>query len=82
MPSSIGHSRRTSGTSTGPIACQTLVRSDGTTRSEAACAGVITIASSPIATVGRPRPITPLTKPASKNVAVATAKTEKPMRRL
>jgi len=46
-----------------------LVTNEGTTTSEAASAGVAIIASRPIATVGRPMPITPFTKPASTNVA-------------
>jgi hypothetical protein len=82
MPSSIGHSRLVSGANSGPIACHTLVRNDGATRSAAACAGVITTASSPIATVGSPRPITPFTKPASTKVSVTTARAENVMRRL
>jgi len=45
------------------------VTNDGTTTSEAACAGVVTIARRPIATVGKPMPIIPFTKPASTNVA-------------
>src|ERR1700722_19213902 len=52
--------------------CQTLVTKEGTIRSEAALAGAITRLSKPIETVGSPRPITPLTKPASRNVKVAT----------
>ena len=42
------------------------VASDGATRIAAACAGVITEARMPMATVGRPMPITPFTKPASR----------------
>lgn len=41
------------------------------TRSEAACAGAIIRPSKPIASVGKPRAMTPLMKPASKNVPVA-----------
>jgi hypothetical protein len=55
---------------------------DGTTGSAAACAGVITTARRPIATVGSPRPITPFTNPASANVDAMAAKTGIPMRRL
>ena len=70
MPSSIGHSRRNSGTRPGPTAdCQTLVTNDGTTTSEAACAGVVTIARRPIAMVGNPTPTIPFAKPASTKVA-------------
>ena len=67
MPTSNGHIRRSSAGKPPPaVNCQTLVASDGTTRIAAACAGVIINPSRPIATVGRPRPIAPLTKPASK----------------
>ena len=67
MPVSSGHMRRSSAGKAPPAAnCQILVTSDGTTRIAAACAGVIIKPSRPIATVGRPRPIAPLTKPASK----------------
>ena len=67
MPASIGHSRRTSArNSPAAASCQILVTSDGTTRIAAACDGVIMRPSRPIATVGRPSPITPLTKPASR----------------
>ena len=82
MPSSIGHMRRNSGGSPGPIACQKLVRNNGTASSAAACAGVITKARRPIATVGIPRPTTPFTKPESTNVAHTKARTKIPMRRL
>ena len=65
MPSSIGHSRRTSGTSTGPVACQTLVRSDGTTRSDSGLRRRHhdREAAPSRRSAGRDR-ITPLTKPA------------------
>src|SRR3954447_8079914 len=76
-PAIMGQSRRASAPKRGPVAsCQTLVTNEGTIRSEAAGAGAITVLSSPIATVGRPSPITPLTKPASRNVSVATAMEE------
>src|SRR3984893_16663957 len=55
-----------------PANCQTLVMKDGTIRSEAALAGAMTRLSKPIETVGSPSPITPLTKPASRKVRVAT----------
>src|SRR5580692_9541320 len=59
----------------GPAAnCQTLVINEGTIRSDAAFAGAITRLSKPIETVGSPSPITPFTKPASRNVSVATAR--------
>ena len=54
----------------GPAAiCQTFVRNEGRTRIAAASKGVMTTASNPIEIVGRPRPMTPLTKPASTNTA-------------
>src|SRR5581483_1863556 len=74
IPASMGQSRRDRRRRPGPAtACQTLVTSDGTTRSAAACAGAISKPSSPIATVGRPRPITPLTKPASRKTPKISA---------
>jgi hypothetical protein len=82
IPSSIDHSRRASGKSSGPIACQALVRNDGTTSSAAACAGVMTTARRPMATVGSPRPTTPLTKPASTKIDVIAARAEIAMRSL
>ncbi len=67
MPASSGHNRRSSASQSPPaVNCQILVTSDGSTRIAAACAGVIISPSSPIATVGRPSPMVPLTKPASK----------------
>jgi hypothetical protein len=69
-PQSIGHRRCNSAISPPPTtACQTLVISDGTTRIAAACAGDTSSPSSPIETVGKPSPMTPLTKPASKKAA-------------
>ena len=71
----MGQSRRANRLKLGPAAnCQTLVTNDGTIRSEAALAGAMTRLSKPIETVGSPSPITPFTKPASRNVTVATAK--------
>jgi hypothetical protein len=68
MPNSIGQSRRSSVIKLGPAAsCQTLVTNDGTTSNAAASAGGMTRPSKPMATVGRPRPMTPLTKPAIRN---------------
>jgi hypothetical protein len=46
-----------------------LVSSDGTTTRAAALAGSISNPSKPIATVGRPIPVTPLTRPASTKVS-------------
>ena len=75
MPASIGQIRLTSGSRLVPtIACQTLVISAGATMIAAACAGVIISPSRPMATVGRPRPMTPLTKPASRKAPAVTAK--------
>ena len=69
----MGQSRRASRPKLGPAAnCQTLVTKDGTINSEAAFAGAMTRLSKPIETVGSPSPITPLTKPASRKVRVAT----------
>src|SRR5215471_18785957 len=74
IPASSGHNRRASARRPLPTAaCQIFVTRDGTTRIAAACAGVIRSPSRPIDTVGNPRPITPLTKPASWNApAIAT----------
>src|SRR3954447_16379498 len=49
--------------------CQMLVMIAGTITMASACAGGIVSASRPIDTVGKPRPITPLMKPASRNAA-------------
>jgi hypothetical protein len=49
-----------------------LVTKEGTIRSDAALAGGITRVSRPMETVGRPRPITPFTKPARRKASVAT----------
>src|SRR5215203_2678386 len=49
--------------------CQMLVMIAGTITMASACAGGIVRASRPIDTVGKPRPITPLMKPASRNAA-------------
>src|SRR4029077_7756293 len=67
IPASTGHSRRASAHNSPPTAaCQILVTSDGTTRIAAACAGVINSPNRPMDTVGSPRPMTPLTNPASR----------------
>ncbi|MNL00798.1 hypothetical protein D3C87_1212410 [compost metagenome] len=69
MVTSIGHSRSSSWPKRGPLnSCTTLVTMDGATSSAAACTGGMTSPSRPTATVGRPRPTTPLTKPASRKV--------------
>jgi hypothetical protein len=46
-----------------------LVTIAGTMTIASACAGGIDTASRPIDTVGRPSPMTPLMKPASRNAA-------------
>jgi len=61
--------RLSSATKLGPAAnCHTFVTSEGTTSSAAAWTGGMTRASRPIATVGKPIPMTPLTMPASRKV--------------
>ena len=66
---------RISGQSEGPNhACQMLVSSAGMTISAAASPGDMTRLRRPIATVGRPWPRTPLTKPASTKAKPATAR--------
>jgi hypothetical protein len=60
----MGQRRRSNDPNAGPLTiCQTLVTSDGTIRIEAALAGSMTRLRRPIATVGRPRPVTPFTRP-------------------
>jgi hypothetical protein len=69
-PSIMLHRRSITGLKCPPAtACQKLVTSDGAIRMAAACAGGMTMAKSPMDTVGRPRPMTPLTKPARTNTA-------------
>src|SRR5690606_25123594 len=63
--------RRNNRAVAGPdTSCQTLVTNDGITRIAAAATGGITVPSNPIATVGKPIPVTPLTIPATRNVNV------------
>ena len=67
--SCIGHSRRSSAPSCPPLtSCSTLVTSEGSSSKAAAQAGDISAPSTPMATVGRPMPVTPFTQPATKNV--------------
>src|SRR5438309_6688605 len=71
MPSAVptisGQSLRRMSRKYGPTnVCQMLVITAGTMTIASACAGGIVAANSPIDTVGRPSPITPLTKPASR----------------
>jgi hypothetical protein len=49
--------------------CHTFVTKDGMMSNDAAASGDSRLPSIPIATVGRPMPVTPLTAPAAKNVA-------------
>ena len=66
MPAIISHRRLTSARTLGPAnSCQTFVTNDGNSSIAAACAGSISVPSTPMATVGRPMPVTPLTKPAT-----------------
>jgi hypothetical protein len=75
MPASSGHIRRTSSNIPPPTAaCQILVISDGTTGIAAAWIGLISSPSKPIDTVGKPMPITPLTKPASRKAPAVAAR--------
>src|SRR5687767_507172 len=68
VPAISGHSRRMMSRKYGPPkVCQTLVTIAGTITIAIACPGGMVTASRPIDTVGRPSPITPLTKPASRN---------------
>ena len=72
-PDCISQSRRTSLPRPGPLTiCQTFVMNAGTSKRAAAWAGGIARLSRPIPTVGRPRPVTPLTNPASKNAPATT----------
>src|SRR6476660_6483317 len=71
----IGQSRRIRLPRLGPlIICQTFVINAGTTIRAAAWAGGTAKLSRPTPTVGRARPVTPLTNPAIKNAAATTAR--------
>jgi len=73
MPIIIGHSRRSKGRNCPPTSiCQTLVTMEGAISKAAASAGDMKSTSSPTATVGKPRPITPLTNPARKKIGAAS----------
>ena len=73
-PACMGHRRRVIGASVGHgRICLTLVTSEGRISSAAACAGGMASASSAIASVGRPRPTTPLTSPASRKAVVVSS---------
>jgi hypothetical protein len=70
MPSIISHNRDASAIKLGPENnCQTLVTKEGAIRSVAAPRGGMIAPRTPIATVGSPIPVTPLTMPARKNVS-------------
>ncbi|MNJ60731.1 hypothetical protein D3C77_564860 [compost metagenome] len=78
--SCIGQSLRSNARKWPPAAsCQRLVTVDGTISSAAACAGDIASPSNPMATVGRPRPITPLTVPASTKVSTTSSDSAGPI---
>ncbi|MNN82640.1 hypothetical protein D3C81_1995940 [compost metagenome] len=80
ISASIGPSRISNARRCPPLAsCQRLVRVDGTISSAAACAGGIASPSRPMAMVGRPRPITPLTAPASRKVSTTSSERAGPM---
>ncbi|MNR57015.1 hypothetical protein D3C85_1777060 [compost metagenome] len=59
--------------------CHRLVNVEGTISSAAACAGGIARPSRPMAMVGRPRPITPFTAPASRKVNTTSSDSAGPM---
>ncbi|MNE49967.1 hypothetical protein D3C80_1445230 [compost metagenome] len=59
--------------------CHRLVRVEGTISNAAACAGDIARPSRPMAMVGRPRPITPFTAPASRKVSTTSSDRAGPM---
>src|ERR1700712_931469 len=74
MPAIIGQKRLANASTLGPAkSCHTFVTRDGKINSDAACAGSISVPSTPIATVGRPMPVTPLTVPATKKVNATMA---------
>ncbi|MNC54055.1 hypothetical protein D3C75_1035140 [compost metagenome] len=77
---SIGHSRRNKAGRCPPAAnCQRLVRVEGTINRAAACAGDIARPSRPMAMVGKPRPITPFTAPASRKVNATSSESAGPI---
>ncbi|MNN60113.1 hypothetical protein D3C81_1752750 [compost metagenome] len=79
IASNIGHSRLINPAKCPPNAsCQTLVSVAGMISSAAACDGAIARPSRPMATVGRPRPITPLTMPASTKVPITNRERARP----
>ncbi|MOA30618.1 hypothetical protein D3C78_1517210 [compost metagenome] len=79
IASNIGHNRLISPGKCPPNAsCQTLVKVAGMINNAAACDGAIARPSKPMATVGRPRPITPLIRPASMNVTMTSRDRARP----
>ncbi|MNE68086.1 hypothetical protein D3C80_1637310 [compost metagenome] len=77
---SIGPRRRINANRCPPVAsCQRLVNVDGTISNAAACAGGMASPSRPMAMVGNPRPITPLTAPASRKVSTTSSDSAGPM---
>lgn len=73
IPTIIGHSRPSRRVVAGPASsCQTFVTKEVITSVAAASAGGITVPSNPMATVGRPMPVMPLTKPAPRKVKVSS----------
>jgi hypothetical protein len=69
MPSIMSHNLLISETKSGPVkSCQKLVTKDGMIKSDAALTGDMTTPRIPMATVGNPIPVTPLTPPAKKKV--------------
>src|SRR6516165_4939013 len=70
---SIGQNRRTKARNLPPAnACHALVLKFGTTSNPAAWPGAITRVNRPVAIVGSPMPMKPLTKPASRSDPTAT----------
>ncbi|MNE69538.1 hypothetical protein D3C80_1652680 [compost metagenome] len=66
----IGHNRATMALKSGPASnCQILVMKEGRMSRPAATTGGMKRPSTPMATVGSPMPVTPLTMPATMNVA-------------
>ena len=62
---SIGQKRRAAPSGSGPeVSCQMFVTNEGASIRVAASCGGMTVASSPMATVGSPMPVTPFTMPA------------------
>jgi len=70
----MGQSRRSKGGRAGPAAiCQAFVTNEGSVMSAAASTGAMAKLKRPMPTVGRPRPVTPLVKPARRKAAIRMA---------